>query len=1537
MLTHLSYLNGSILIVSLQPTFTILHTLTTSRAPSPIVSLAWHASSAKQKSDMLATQTLDGDLRVWSIAKPAKSAPPTTIRVLKQSDNVEPGLNWAAWSKNGRILQHSDGYVHGISLPLDPCYVLTRDSIRETRSWDVRTKHITYETIPTVDGVVAVANYGPQATLFTMGPNHTIQQYDLNPPALVKSVQIKPMLPPPVPSKTPHSVPQSIGQSIPGAAPPMLLPVGADQVGGPVDLSTIQRTTNEMNTIELARRDRSEMSSPLSSTSRTESVSSRSSNPYQYQRTNASMISSHAASGTTFSTISPSMVGRESLFSGGSSLFPKSSSMASSGRRSKGSRLRQEVIMSPESSYIDLFPRTRVRLSNVTYHLPTPLDQDNMSPDDLRRRMLNIVFGWEDDIEPLIRDELAYHKPGSTSAVLLSKWLGEVDSDMMAAMISSGSVSSSDWMLLALSQMGGQGSQMGKMGQAFVQRLLSQGDFHTSATILLGLGDREDAVEVYVSRSFYMEAILLTCLVFPDDWQRQAHLVRRWGEFVVENSQQQLAIRCFTCTGMEPPIPWASPSLHSQNTPSLAPTSVSSILSPPTSPPPGLRSSNSIRKTTKNSSLKLITTFAPPDKSQQVRFPGLKSDDRTPTNAPGVTPIAESAISPGGTTPGGFLRPSSRGANNSRTTTPGGFHRHRLPSIGETPVDVSVPPFPRPSKLPTPNDSGSDREKEMLLNGMSSQATSQQDGLAEAPLLLSSARYEPTSAVNAKSPITALPNSAGVHTAVMPHPPEGSFDALKEKNRARNGSRDRKPDGLHIQMPLQSQIHTSYFTHSRPGSSGDHRRSQSNSVPLYSAGSLPTGRSDARSDNKSPPPSGTSWSTKSPSVSGRSIDQYISSLEEAGYRQRKNKTSRRQNRSRDGKAGTGEPRSRNKAKSRDPSTDRGRNNQRYIRPAKRSPSSPVPMSPDDLNLYRDSPGMESVEAHLAETRSPGGESRHGRYQSSQKDFNQLRSGSKASELSARTVRRASPDGFLDSQLVSESSFSERSKASSRRVSPNGLLDPSGRGRSKSKNGGGSMTRSPSSPLPMSPQAKYYQRSDDDDDPLRLVEANRQRLRSRQRSSSRKPRERGASSRRDGSSDRRRAPEDRRTRLSDQGENLQPRSAVEQRVSSAEIFAMGADQPANSREKDRALKKELAARELEARRISLAQRVDAPQIVHPADLSNARPSMFMRSQTDLSNYPNSYTNPSSTQQQNQRYPITPMGGDHESRNSAAAPSYGLPATPRAMRHPRYDTKDDSRIPSVPEIPDNLERLSETYYTGQPMQELPRSMSAPITQYKQTMPEELPMHPAFHKALRPTKGSNFQPLGDIGQHRRKISGDASMGQFTTAGIDETLHAADSTVQVITVEEPPLLPELQHLTGAVPPPPPPPPLFHDGTHHSLSSGSGVGTINIAIDDQPGNEHVIEVPPPPPPHPAQMARSDMSNAARSPPPMTQRSPPPTVIRSGSAQGHRRGRSDNLKNGIKGFTERLRSTSRGRNNPRSPPEISNTPSPYESVPPLYF
>ena len=109
LIPNCSYQNGSILIATLLPQFTILHTLTTSRGPSAIISLAWHASSSKQKSNMLATQASDGDLRIWSVAKPPSKEAPRVIRVLKRSDSTSADPKWMAWSKNGKIVQYLEG------------------------------------------------------------------------------------------------------------------------------------------------------------------------------------------------------------------------------------------------------------------------------------------------------------------------------------------------------------------------------------------------------------------------------------------------------------------------------------------------------------------------------------------------------------------------------------------------------------------------------------------------------------------------------------------------------------------------------------------------------------------------------------------------------------------------------------------------------------------------------------------------------------------------------------------------------------------------------------------------------------------------------------------------------------------------------------------------------------------------------------------------------------------------------------------------------------------------------------------------------------------------------------------------------------------------------------------------------------------------------------------------------------------------------------------------------------------------------------
>ena len=1480
----------------LQPAFAILHTLTTARAPSPIVNLAWHASSSKQKSDMLATQTLDGDLRVWSIAKPATAEPPKTIRILKRGDNVEPGLNWLAWSKNGRVLQFSDG---------------------EMWSWDVRTKHVQCEPIPTVEGVRGLANWGSQATLFTLGPNNTVQQYELSPPRMVKQVQFSPAA-----AQTP-SQRSSKAHHIPGTAPPMNVQNrsesqvssrstrhGSERSGPAGSLSMIQRTANEMSAIEQARQARADMTSPGSTASRTDTVDSMAShNRSLFARQGpVASISSRAHSGTTFSTMSPSMLGRDSMISG-TSMYPSTYSLASSGRRSRGSRLRQEVLRSPESHYIDLFPRTRSRLASVAHKQPAPIDQDTMSPDDLRKQMLDLVFGWEDDIEPLIRDELFHHTQGSPSAVLLAKWLGEVDSDMMAAAISSGNVNSSDWMVLALSSMSGN-SAMSKMGQAFVQRLLQQGDFHTSATILLGMGDLEDAVEVYVSRCFYMEAILLTSLVFPQDWQRQAHLVQKWGEFVVENSQQNLAMRCFYATGLEPPLPWGSPAMTLTDSQSRAPSTISDMLSPPLSPP------LPVADRQRGPSLKVITSFEKPLPNHNL-FPGLHSSDHTPTNPRGVTPIAESALSPGGT-PGGYLRNPLRLSNRAITPGGGNFMRQRLPSIGESSVDVTLPPFKRPSQLPTPDNSGSDleKEKERHVKEVSSQMESE-DG---PPPLLSSARYDPSTPVG-PDPQTAVPQTT-VRTTILPSPARDAFTQEKVNQRSRNASRDRKPEGLHIRMPSEELIQT--LNNAIPGAatslarSGNRRSAASNSVafggPLsggLSTGGLSTGRLNAKS------PSLSGASAKSPSISSRSIDQYISSLDEARSNPRKYKSSSRK-------------KSRSKHRASERSEDRGRESRdtrRYVRPAKRSPSSPVPMSPEH---YTEDFGTSSLASMASGVRSPDLESRSGRSETEHpRGLYNIRSGSKASDFSHRTVRHRSPEAASEGGIGS--------KSGSRQPSPRAMPYPDNRGRSKSKGRNGSGFRSPSSPLSFSPNAKQPLSSDSEDNPLRLVEANRQRIRSRHRSGSRKPKDGGAPLRTGRSQDRRHRNEDRSTRASETDEQQSLFNHGYRRFSGDQSLPESEHQVPRRQKSVRTQKKELAQAELAARRESLLRNPEAPVVPHPSEFSKERPNVFTRSQTDLSNSPTSW-NSAMPSGQDPRIPnMSTMVDNSDMINRSGAASvgpYGLPSTPRAMRHPRYDNKES--IPAVPEFPGNVSMLPETYYTK--ARDLPRSMSAPIPEPKlaPTQPSELPPHPAFHKGLKQeNRISHLQPLATIGQHRRKVSGDQqAMMHPQVVGIDETLHAAER-------EDPPILPELQHLTMAPPPPPPPPPPpapfgNHDADSSSLSSNSHVGMIQMVLDNEPEDEaNVIEVPPKSFPAPAAAQHYQTTQNIRRPSVDTTSSPPPSVA-SRSSSSHRRGRSgENYSKGIKGITERLRSSSRGRMT--KSPEQATGPSPYESVPPLYF
>ncbi|EHL00762.1 hypothetical protein M7I_3148 [Glarea lozoyensis 74030] len=161
---------------------------------------------------------------------------------------------------------------------------------------------------------------------------------------------------------------------------------------------------------------------------------------------------------------------------------------------------------------------------------PGILDNTRLTVNDLRLQMLRTIFGWH--------DEISRHPQGAPQRLLLAKWIGDIDPDIMAN--SSESMTSADWMLLALSGIGGTASQA-KVARAYVQRLLEKGDVHTAATILIGMGDQNDAIEVYVSHKRYMEAVILTCLVYPADWSRQAELVKKWGGWAVQHKHSRTA------------------------------------------------------------------------------------------------------------------------------------------------------------------------------------------------------------------------------------------------------------------------------------------------------------------------------------------------------------------------------------------------------------------------------------------------------------------------------------------------------------------------------------------------------------------------------------------------------------------------------------------------------------------------------------------------------------------------------------------------------------------------------------------------------------------------------------------------------------------------------------------------------------------------------------------------------------------------------------------------------------------------------------
>ncbi|EXK77142.1 hypothetical protein FOQG_18147 [Fusarium oxysporum f. sp. raphani 54005] len=701
--------NGSLFVATLQPRFTILHNLTTSRGPSPIVDLAWHASSSRQKSDMLAVLMRDGDLRVWSVAKKYSADDPAkVVRNLRKAEISMNGPKWMGWSKNGRIIQYSDS---------------------QTQSWDVRAKDVTHDPIPTLDLVHGLAVYGPGATLFTLGPNNTVQQFDLNSPAIVvANVQHPANLLPPSPPVSEETGDRSV--------------TSATTIASESETSSIPLYLN----ISESEEDRL---SPFARLTRRQAYDSGN-EPYE----SASPVSSRSG----LSSLSKS--------SAGSSQTPghypgsmRSRGLSENTYISAGTSIRSSTIGNSAHVFLpslqadheadllacvhDLFKFTRARLSDIPYKYAMGANSARLTNDDLRRQLLNTIFGWNKEVEDLIRDEMSRHPQGSPSRILLAKWLGDIDPNIMNANFEN--MTSSDWMLLALSGIGGHTSQQ-KLGHTYVQCLLETGDVHTAVTIILGMGDHNDAIEVYISHKRYMEALILTCLSAPSEFTE----------------------------------PWASPSAAQLNFQAMTP-SIPEVLSPP------LSHRGPQRSIAKISALKLITSFG--DQIQKSKF--FAADGGQTPLAAGVTPIAESAGSPAfshasnnqATT--AFLRTS----NNSRFNIPFSARgRGHLPSIGEIPSDLNRDALRSAVLSAVPYDYAPRSVHARTLSG--------NDNMTMGTALQCAA--------------TASPMMMREHAQRVVQPSERDFPPppdhatmlkMQQASRSnRNGSRDRIPVGLNLQL-----------------------------------------------------------------------------------------------------------------------------------------------------------------------------------------------------------------------------------------------------------------------------------------------------------------------------------------------------------------------------------------------------------------------------------------------------------------------------------------------------------------------------------------------------------------------------------------------------------------------------------------------------------------------------------------------------------------------------------------------------------------
>jgi hypothetical protein len=345
------------------------------------------------------------------------------------------------------------------------------------------------------------------------------------------------------------------------------------------------------------------------------------------------------------------------------------------------------------------------------------------------------------------------------------------------------------------------------------------------------------------------------------------------------------------------------------------------------------------------------------------------------------------------------------------------------------------------------------------------------------------------------------------------------------------------------------------------------------------------------------------------------------------------------------------------------------------------------------------------------------------------------------------------------------------------------------------------------------------------------------------------------------------------------------------------------------------RKEIAAQELEARRLSLLRRPSAPPVLHPDELGSRS---AIEPSVDLNTL---FTNANDIQllrgHTADPHALRKMSGQGSNSNSSG-PQVGLPATPRAMRHPK-DMGTES-VPAVPDIPVgfSLAQPSAPALESDLLTLLPTSTYKPPTgphsRSASAPPEKFQGHQRRISNAHSRQGSRDDSKNNI----TVVSPGTNGGVQFSRNIDETIRES----QVIIIEQPetpqasppPMLPELQHLAGPMPPPPPPAPM----TLPTHSPSPNEGAVVVVVEDQ---------------------QQQASPPATTPPTETLSTPAPEPAATPS-QGHRRGRNSisesvgsRIRGAFGGNRHRERDRSASRQRPVISPPVQASHAPYESIP----